>query len=410
MFPSSVDMSDSPYDPNRFADIPLRALTGDGSSSVHAGPGGDLRLLSGTNGTGIEMSHLKPTANGDVHTIHSLLSLEDTMQTLDAALEQAVESMKNGVTPAIPRTHLGLLNDTVLHLKWRKNMEANKNHQIGKAFQSYHNVTNLEAQKQAESNGELIRQLERLAPADLKLSESYNGNEIQKLAEGIQRIGYEFGEQGLKRLLSWVEREHQDGDFANIPYGAYTDNEFSCSSTNDDMSFTSGDMDSLFCRIQRNKKESNGSESIRFNSKLSKVDTLQMFDSVYKQQMAAETLQEFELGLLLDARIELASRIMREDHKRNLAKGVFRLYTKVADSEGKGKADTNKDTIKQLKELASPEFSVNFQTEIQNLAEAIQRYRFKVDEDGMGQLIEWIERAAQVKDSRRRLKGEIDAD
>lgn len=330
------------------------------------------------------------------------------MQTLDAALEQAVESMKNGVTPAIPRTHLGLLNDTVLHLKSRKNMEANKNHQIGKAFQSYHNVTNLEAQKQAESNGELIRQLERLAPADLKLSESYN--EIRKLAEGIQRIGYEFGEQGLKRLLSWVEREHQDDDFANIPYGAYTDNGFSSSSTNDDMGFTSGDTDSLFCRIQRNKKESDGSETIRFNSKLSKVDTLQMFDSVYKQQMAAEILQQFELGLLLDARIELASRIMREDHKRNLAKGVFRLYTKAADSEGKGKADTNKDTIKQLEKLAGSEFSVKFQTEIQNLAEAIQRYRFKVDEDGMRQLMEWIKRAAQVKDSRRRLKEEIDAD
>jgi hypothetical protein len=249
MFPSSIDMSDSPYDPNRFAGIPLEALTGDGSSSVHAGPGGNLSLLSGTNGTGIEMSHLEPTANGDVATIHSLLSLEDTTRTLAAALEHAVESMKNGVTPAIPRTHLGLLNDTVLHLRSRKNMKANKNHQIGKAFQSYHNVTTLEAQKQAKSNGELIRQLKRLAPADLKLSESYN--EIQKLAEGIQRIGYDFGEQGLKRLLSWVEREHQGGDFANIPYGAYTDNEFSCSSTNDDMTFTSGDTDSLFCRIQR---------------------------------------------------------------------------------------------------------------------------------------------------------------
>jgi hypothetical protein len=135
---------------------------------------------------------------------------------------------------------------------------------------------------------------------------------------------------------------------------------------------------------------------------------LEVFDSVYKQQMAAETLQEFELGLLLDARIELASRIMREDHKRNLAKGVFRLYTKVADSEGKGKADTNKDTIEQLKELASPEFSGKFQIEIQNLAEAIQRYRFKVDEDGMRQLIEWIERAARVKNSRRHLEEETD--
>lgn len=124
MFPSSNDMSDSPYDSKCFADIPLKALTGDGSSSVHAGPGGDLSLLSGTNGTGIEMSHLEPTANGDVVTIHTLLSLEDTMQTLDAALEQAVESMKNGVTPAIPRTHLGLLNDTVLHLKSRKSHEG----------------------------------------------------------------------------------------------------------------------------------------------------------------------------------------------------------------------------------------------------------------------------------------------
>jgi hypothetical protein len=405
MFPSSIDMSDSPYDPNHFADIPLEALTGDGSSSVHAGPGGGLSVLSGIDGTGFEMCHLEPTAKGGMATIHSLTSLEDTMQTLDAALEQAVESMKNGVTPAIPRTHLGLLNDTVLHLKSRKNMEANKNHQIGKAFQSYHNVTNLEAQKQAKSNGELIRQLERLAPADLKLSESYN--EIPKLAEGIQRLVYEFGEQGLKKLLSWVEREHQGGDFANIPYGAYTNEEFSCLNTKDNMSFTTGDADTVFCRIQR-KKESNGSESISLNSNLSEVDTLEMFDSVYKQQMAAETLQEFELGLLLDARIELASRIMREDHKRNLAKGVFRLYTKVADSEGKGKADTNTDTIEQLKELASPEFSGKFQIEIQNLAEAIQRYRFKVDEDGMRQLIEWIERAARVKNSRRHLEEETD--
>lgn len=79
MFPSSIDMSDSPYDPNRFADIPLEALTGDGSSSVHAGPGGDLSFLSGTNGTGFEMCHLEPTAKGDTVTIHSLLSLKKTV-------------------------------------------------------------------------------------------------------------------------------------------------------------------------------------------------------------------------------------------------------------------------------------------------------------------------------------------
>lgn len=58
-------MSDSSYDPNCFADIPLEALTAYGSGSIHSGAEGGLSVLSGINGTGFEMCHLEPTAKGD---------------------------------------------------------------------------------------------------------------------------------------------------------------------------------------------------------------------------------------------------------------------------------------------------------------------------------------------------------
>lgn len=73
-------------------------------------------------------------------------------------------------------------------------MKDNEDHQLWKAFQSYRNVTTLEGQKQADNNGKLVQELKKLTPAKLNLPE-YDV-EMGRLAEGIQRHRYEFGERG----------------------------------------------------------------------------------------------------------------------------------------------------------------------------------------------------------------------